>query len=464
MPEHLTINRRTALKLGGGTLAALVAGPAFTARAQGDAPDLVLLNLADVHSAYDRLPQLLQQVRDVKRRFPAVPHILLIGGDLFEGGNVVASRSLAAADWAFLRALRAEMPVIANLGNHEADLFDLQVFVRRARAMGLTVVTDLYDQRTGLPYARTFTTIQLGDRHIPVLGLGTNAMNTYARAARPNILAPDPVEFFQATYPALVAGAPFSVVLSHAGLVPDRAILQGVKDGTLVVGSHDHLHIRHEVGRSLYLQNGFKGELLNAVAVRLSPAGVSLQSEDFPIRETVPADPVLARLVQQQRQQYLQPEDLEVVGRVDRSYTVQEAARWAVETLRQATGADIAALNHTSFGAGFRAGNVTRNEFNEFLRFDNKVVQAQIDAQTLAGILRLANQDQGKRFEDRTGDFVYATDIKPEAGKTYTLTTTDFLTSPENQRRFFGRDGIPFRALPDVTSKGLLERALRQGR
>lgn len=460
MSRFPLLTRRTALKIGGGALSLLIAGPAF-AQAQGETPDLVLLNLGDLHSAYDRTPQLLQQVREVKRRFPAVPHVLLFSGDLFEGGNVVAARSQGAADWAFLRALQAEMPVILNIGNHESDLFDLREFVRRARGIGLTVITNLYDQRTGLPYARTFTTIQVGERHIPVLGLGTNAMNTYAKDARPNILAPDPVEFFQATYPALAAGSPFSVVLSHIGLVPDRAILQSVKDTTLVVGSHDHLHLRHQVGRSLYLQNGFKGERLNVVTVRLVPEGVNLQSEDFPITETTPADPVLARLIQQQRQRYLQPADLEVVGQVDRAYSVEAAARWAVEALRQATGADIAALNHTSFGAGFKAGNVTRSEYNEFLRFDNKVVQAQIDAQTLEGLLRLANQDQGKPFEERTGDFVYATQLKPEAGKTYTLTTTDFLTSPENQRRFFGRDGIEFRVLPDVTSKGLLERALK---
>ncbi|RJF75650.1 hypothetical protein D3875_00960 [Deinococcus cavernae] len=207
-------SRRQLLKGGSAALAVFVAGPVFSAKAQGAGEaDLVLLNLADVHSAYDRLPQLLTQIRAVKASRPQVPHVLLVNGDLFELGNVVAARSKGRADWSFLRAVRKEMPVIFNIGNHEADFMDQQEFVRQARSLGITVISNIYDRRTGLPYARTFTAIQVGAAQVPVLGLGVNALTTYPKAVRDFILPPDPVEFFQAAYPALVTGSPFNVVL-----------------------------------------------------------------------------------------------------------------------------------------------------------------------------------------------------------------------------------------------------------
>lgn len=459
MPDSVS-NRRQILKGGALGFLALTAGPLFPARAQGSAPDLILLNLADVHSPYDRLPQLLTQIRAVKARNPQVPHVLLFNGDLFELGNVVALRSKGQADLVFLRAVQKEMPVIFNIGNHEGDVMEQQEFIRQARASGITVITNLYDRRSGLPFARTFTTIQVGQVHLPVLGLAVNALTTYPKALRDVILPPDPVEFFQATYPSLIAGSPLNVVLSHAGVVPDKTILGLLKGSNLVIGGHDHLHLRHEVPGGLYLHNGFKGELLNVVSVRFQNGGAVLSSEDIAITEATPADALLAGTIRRLERQHLTAEDTAIIGRLSRSYTVEEAAYWAVQTVKKVTGADIVAINHTSFGRGFQAGAVQRRNFNEYLRFDNKIVQTQIDAQTLRGLLKMANQQRGTLFENLTGDFVYTNDIQPEDGKTYTLVTVDFLALPQNQARYFGRDGLVFTQVGTLTSKALLESEL----
>lgn len=457
------LSRRHVLKAGAGFLLVLTAGPKFAAAQAADQPDLVLLNLADLHSPYDRLPRLLTLIRQVKQRHPGVPHVLLFNGDLFETGNVVAARSKGAADWAFLRAVQQEMPVIFNIGNHEADFIDHPEFVRRARALGVSVITNLYDQRTGAPFARTFTTIQVGERLIPVLGLAVAAVGTYRKEVRPTILPPNPVDFFKSAYPALRTGAPLGILLSHAGVVPDKSILPLLTGSNLVVGGHDHLHLRHDVGQSLYLHNGFKGERLNVVTVKFGPTSAALTSEDLPITADVPSDQLLALRIARERAQHLQPADVEVLGHLERSYSVQEAALWAIETIRKATGADIVAMNHTSFGAGLPAGNVSRSAFNEFLRFDNKIVMAQVDSATVAGMLKLANQHQAHSFEELTGDFVYTNPVALEPGRKYTLVSTDYLNSSTNQPLYFGRGGIPFEVVPETTSKGLLEKALKGG-
>ncbi len=460
MSDQANISRRQLLQRGT-ALAVLTAGPSFRALAQqSSAPDLVLLNLADVHSAYDRLPQLLTLIREIKERQPQVPHVLLFNGDIFELGNVVAQRSKGAADYSFLRAISKEIPVIFNIGNHESDFMEHQEFVRRARGVGISVITNLYDRRSGLPYARTFTTIQLGERAVPVLGLAVNALTTYPKAVRDTLLPPDPVEFFQATYPALTAGAPFSIILSHAGVVPDKAILGALKGQNLVIGGHDHLHLKHETETALYLHNGFKGELLNVVNVKLTDKGVNLTSQDYAVTDTLKGDNVLSGVIAAQQRLHLTPEDTAIVGRVSKAYSVQEAAQWAVETVRRVTGADIVAINHTSFGRGFKAGAVQRKDFNEFLRFDNKLVKTTIDAATLRDLLALANQHRGVPFEKLTGDFIYTNAVIPEDGKIYTLVTVDFLALPQNQPKYFGKSGMVFEQVAQLTSKAVLEAEL----
>ncbi|GGL87185.1 hypothetical protein GCM10010840_26380 [Deinococcus aerolatus] len=76
--------------------------------------------------------------------------------------------------------------------------------------------------------------------------------------------------------------------------------------------------------------------------------------------------------------------------------------------------------------------------------------------------MTLANQNRATRFEDRTGDFVYANEIRPEAGRTYTLVTVDFLTLPQNQARCFGRDGVNIEQVGTLTSRGVLAAALQR--
>ncbi len=269
------------------------------------------------------------------------------------------------------------------------------------------------------------------------------------------------MEFFQSAYTPLVTGSDFNVVLTHAGVVPDKAMLAELKGTNLVVGGHDHLHRRHDVGGSVYLHNGFKGELLNVVNVQFGAQGTTLTSEDLPVSESAVGDRLLTVLVKRQRELHLTAEDRAVIGQIDSTFTVQEAARWAVEQVKKATGADAVAINHTSFGRGFQQRGVTQLQFAEFLRFDNKLMAAKVDAATLTGLLNLANQDRATRFEDLTGDFIYTNELQPEAGRTYTLVTVDFLTLPQNQERFFGKGGLTFEQVGTLTSKGVLAAALR---
>ena len=62
---------------------------------------------------------------------------MLIDGDVFEQGNVVARRSAGAIDFAMLAALAQRVPTVLNVGNHEPEFYDLADTIGRVRATGV---------------------------------------------------------------------------------------------------------------------------------------------------------------------------------------------------------------------------------------------------------------------------------------------------------------------------------------
>ena len=117
----VALDRRFVLK---GLLAAPAAAAVAPRRALAQTrPDAIVLCVADLHSPYARLPQLVAEVRAIVAEAEA-PVALILNGDLFERGNVAATRSGGAADLAALRALCRELPVVLNLGNHETAILD----------------------------------------------------------------------------------------------------------------------------------------------------------------------------------------------------------------------------------------------------------------------------------------------------------------------------------------------------
>lgn len=421
---------------------------------------LVFINLADTHSAYDNYPQLLTQVENVVSAQGEVPVYILFNGDLFEPGNVVAARSQGEVDWAFLRSLNELAPVILNLGNHEFDFANPSAFVAEAEGYGITVIGNIIDRTTQRLLAPAVTTIELDGLTVDVVGVATDQLNTYEVGARERILIPEPVSWIR-HFERLTLLADFSVLMTHAGVVADRSLLVDLPDNVLfVVGGHDHLTLREEVSSTVYLHNGFRAEGFNVTTIDFAGERPELSFSDYLFDPATAAEPTLSAMVEGKRNEYLQAADLGVIGDLARDHTVREAAAWAVETLRTATGADVAMLNHSSFGSGLAAGPLPSYRFDEFLRFDNDVMRVSVEGEALLDMLALANQGETTPFEARTGDFVYATDLEPVPGQRYTLVTSSWVALSENAIRYLGRSDLEFAQLDGMTVKGLLVEAL----
>nr|WP_313041012.1 metallophosphoesterase [Brevundimonas diminuta] len=451
----LAVPSRRLFMLGATALPLLGAAPAFA----DERPAAVIgrvLAMSDLHSAYERSAQLLAALRAEVRSRP-VPHLIAIDGDIFEHGNVVSVRSQGAIDWAFLAALPAIAPTVINLGNHDNDLTpDLHEVVTRMRGLGITVISNIIDARTGQPYAPAATELAFGDRRLRIVGFGTNALNTYPKASRDWLSIPDPSEWANSQLPPLTDGADLTLVMSHAGVAGDRGMLSALPDGALMIGGHNHLLFQEKLGRGLYAHTGSWSNAYTA-ADYLSDGSVRAQSRTVALDG--PADPALAALIRTTLDRHLTDQERAVLGISSTSLSLGDTGRAVAATFARFAGAQAGFIGHTTLGTGLAAGPVSRYAFDAVVRFDGKLMMAEVPATRLAELTALANQDRVMPFARRTGDFVYGAVEGGEQRETVRIVTTDWCAL--NQHEYFGVTDLAFAEVPGpgvkaVAAQGLL--------
>ena len=425
------------------------------------APAALLLLTGDQHSAYERTAQLVAQVDRLRSENPGLPMAMLIDGDTFEYGNIVARRSGGAVDFAMLAALAGRLPTILNLGNHEAEFFPMDDTVARLAATGVTVIGNIRNHATGQPFAPSFTRLRLGDHKAVVVGFTTDHLATYPAAVRPTLDLANPVAWAKEYLPPLLGSAPLRIVLSHSGVQADRAILPYVPDGTLFAGAHDHLCFVHHQGRTAYVHSGSWNDHLTLAWLSFEDDRPVWTLEQRPLSSDGPADPALAALILETRAAHLAPADTRVIGRTTRAYAPAEAARFVAESVRAATGADVAVIANTTFGAGLPAGPVTQTDFDACVRFENDLMIGEVDGIRLRAILAGANQGPDTPFELRRGEFLVAAvtpgDIDP--ARRYRIATSDWIS--KNAKRYLGDESISFTPVPGLRFKATTAAALQ---
>ncbi|MDO5603542.1 MAG: metallophosphoesterase [Paracoccus sp. (in: a-proteobacteria)] len=430
-----TLRRRSILALMGTT--ALLPFVPQIARAQ--VPGVTIIALADLHSAYDRSAQLLAEIaRQVTAS--SGPAVIVLNGDLFELGNKVTIASGGEIDWTMLAAFADLAPTIVNIGNHEPDIDpDLANFVARAQGHGIIVLSNLTDTRSGAGYAPASVTLDLGGQAVTFVGIATDALFTYPAATREMIAAPEPVAWANEHLPALM-GPGINVILSHAGVVADRQILPLLPDGALLVGGHDHLDFEHAEGATRYIHTGSWSTAIRTAYIAAPGAAASISR--IAIDPAAEAEPRLAALIESIMATHLGDGDRESVGTSPAAMGVDEVGLMAAAALAAAGNGDAGFIGHTSFGAGLPAGAVSRYEFDGSVRFDGKLMAAEVSPEVLAEIMARANQVGDFPLAQRSGDFLYAAPQPGDARPFWRIVTNDW--SARNQASYFGREDLEF--------------------
>lgn len=444
------VSRRLVLQ--GIAASALAAAVPAVARAQSSA-DAVLFTIADLHAPYARLPALLARLK-VLRTEVGRPAALLVNGDVFERGNAVCLRSGAAADWAFLEAVAAEMPVVLNLGNHEtAILDDMASFVARADRAGVQVISNLVDNRTGRFFAPFDARLGLGGLDISLVGLAATNPFVYRKPVRDTLTFLDTARFVADALPGARAGADASVVMSHAGVTPDKAFLDTLPAGTIVHGAHDHLDVDLVQGGATYFHGASWGRKIGIV--ELTKGGDAVTAA-YRTEEIAPAggDEALSAIIEAMKAEHLTEEDRAVLAELPRAFDLHESILLATEALRAATEADVAMLGHTTFGAPLAAGPLTRYDFDAYVRFGGGVSVATVNGEQLSAMLSRANQFAAATLEGRTGDYVHVAEIDVDPAKAYRLAVNDW--TAQNQQAYLGTSDLAFEKVEGLELKALI--------
>jgi 5'-nucleotidase / UDP-sugar diphosphatase len=421
--------------------------------------EALLIIMGDQHSAYDRTAQLVGRIDELRAETPTLPLAILVDGDVFEYGNVVARRSSGEVDFAMLAQFARRAPTVLNLGNHEPEFHQMGEAIARLRQTGVTVISNINDHATGKPFAPASTRLKLGRHETIVVGMSTDLLASFRAAVRPELDLADPVVWGRKFLPELLPQAPVKIVLSHAGLLADRKLLPLVPEGTLFAGAHDHIRFVHREGRTVYVQSGSWNEFVTLAYFVSDPAGPRWEIRQERIEPNQPGDPTLAALVREAEAKHLTAEDRAIVGRSPRAMSPDEAAEFAVRAARVAAGVDAAFIGRTTFGAGLPAGDVSRIALDACVRFDSVMCTAEVTGAQLRAIMAMANENPDTPLARRHGDYLVGDGpTKIEDGKTYRLATTDWVA--RNPGLYLGDASIGLKEQPALRLKTITAGAL----
>lgn len=418
---------------------------------------LRVLAISDLHSSYGKIAQLLAAFR-AEVDTSDVPHLIVVNGDSFEKGNVVSVRSEGAIDWAFMAELPKIAPTVFNIGNHDNDLVhDLHPVIARMRDLGLVVVSNISDSRTGQLYAPSFATMQVGDQTVQVTGMGTPSLNSYPVESRQWLTLAEPVQWAQNNFASAFQRPGLQLVLSHVGVVDERQYLPLLPQGALMVGGHNHLLFTHQDGATGYVHPGRWGE---TYAVAEYGADGAVRTDIVTLADDAPADPTLAALVGRTLDQHLTAQERAILGHNPKALSLAQTGRAIGQGFAEAVGGDWGFIGLTTLGTGLKGGDVDQFHFDEVVRFDGHLMMAEIDADRLPAILAMSNQDGPTPIEQMTGDYLFAAphrDWMNNGGK-IKLVTTDWCA--RNQSKYFGTDDLVFVDAPSDGVKAVARKAL----
>lgn len=453
--SSLVVDRRLVLK----SIAAGAATVALPSQALANSQaDAVLFTLADLHAPYARLPALLDTILALQTSIQK-PTATLINGDLFERGNVVCLRSNADADWTFLKRLASAMPVVLNIGNHETAIEDdLTRVISRARAIGVTVVSNLIDKRRGRAFAPPTAKLQIGPINLGILGLAPTNPFVFRKPVREYLEFTDPAKTVADEFAGLAADSHLPLIMSHAGVAADKLFVESLPRQTVMQGAHDHLDFQLNRQGVNYFHGSSWGTHLGLLELSRTASGADSRYRQLAIDPSA-GDAGLAALIDRQKAAHLSDQDREIIATLPSSRNLHQSILVATEAVRQASGTDVAMLGHTTFGAPLTAGAVTRYDLDAFVRFGGGLKRAMVGGDQLLQILTRTNQFNAITLDQRTGDYVHVADMDVDPNKTYSLAVNAWTAI--NQKSYLGT-ALEFSDIEGLELKAVIADYLRR--
>ena len=356
-------------------------------------------------------------------------------------------------------AIAAMKPAMGTIGNHEFD-WGPEVMKEMTEKAGYPfVLANVYDAKTGkLPF-EPFRVVEVNGIKLGIIGLlAADTPTVVKKGNTGNYYFADPSATVRKYIPEMRAkGAQVLVALTHIGFDADKQLAANVPELDLIVGGHSHTQLDEPVnvgGSTWIVQTGKYGRNLGVEEMLVSPyngkiIGFNSHLVAIDDKANIEDDPEVTAILKKYEEK-IRPQMEVVVGSFDGELTKKCApnefdttlGNVICDCLRESTGADVAVYNYGGIRLdSMSAGKVTVGNVFQLMPFDDQVCRMEIKGSAIQELLDQAAaatkagpmQTSGITCTIDKANKV-AKDIKiggkvldPE--KTYTLATTEFLTT-----------------------------------
>jgi 5'-nucleotidase/UDP-sugar diphosphatase len=345
--------------------------------------------------------------------------LVFSGGDTINKGAPAWSDKYGCAEWAWFNGIVDA----AAFGNHDADygFAELEKCRKSVRYPILSANTKGF---------RPYAVIATKGVRIGVFALAGDDFPQLVKV--PELVFTDPLAAARETVRTLrdTEKVDAVVMIGHQDAEDDYAMARAVPGIDLIFGSHSHLKrdlTRIPDTNTTYISPSQYLTYISRVEMTIADGRVtSVKGGLIPVDERLPEDRRTAARVQKMQNELEQDpqyrELFQVIGRLDAPLSIAQLAKRTVETMRDATKADVALSTSSSFRQPLPRGPITMELLRGSMPYDNEIVVCQM---TGANLQRLLDHDASQRDTD-TASYVVRPD-KIVAEQNYKVATTDYL-------------------------------------
>jgi 2',3'-cyclic-nucleotide 2'-phosphodiesterase (5'-nucleotidase family) len=445
----------------------------------GFAERIVIYHTSDVHGQYASFQKNNQQTGG----FPALaalvktetkPYILLDSGDLFQGtpegnvtkgmGSIKLMNELGYKAWA--------------VGNHDYDMGEANLKELIGAAKFPVLGANIYSRGgSRVDYVKPYAIVKVGGVKLGIIGVISETTSSEASPDNVGRLSfPGKAREVAGLIPELKKqGVDAVVVLSHCGLsqrllrtdisnwLPDDADLKkgnlsiaraaAPGDIAAVLGGHLHTGFSYTDPEShtLFVESYSKMEYTSRIELDVDTDAKKVKSAAATQIQLLVSrtgeDPETLKLVESIQQEVGSEMDKRIGEAADslerRPVGSSSLGNYVADTMKEATGAEIAFLNTTELRADIKKGPITGRGVFSVAPFDNTIYTMDVAGETLYSAIRysIRNSEPGVFVSGMSVDYSVdadgkAADVKVlinkvplDRNRTYTAATTSFIAS-----------------------------------
>ncbi|MDD4444663.1 MAG: 5'-nucleotidase C-terminal domain-containing protein [Eubacteriales bacterium] len=297
----------------------------------------------------------------------------------------------------------AMVPVLNELGldamtAHWEFAYGPSVFTDRAAALNFPVVAiNVFDKTTNELIFPPYIVKEIDDLRIGIIGIASNIVDKTMPAS-----FSEGIRFTlgREELPAVVdrlrshEHVDLIVLISHLGFPHDMKLLSEVQEVDLCLSGHTHNRISRPVqqGNTLVIQSGCHGSFLGRIDLELTHGKVTgYEHQLIEVETGIVPDPEMTKIIRRE----LAPFDAKLSAVVGETATALNRAtmlettmdNFLLESVLEASGAEIAFSNGWRYGAPVIPGPVTLNDLYNIIPMDPPIGTVELTGEELLEML-----------------------------------------------------------------------------